>query len=125
MEATLLILPIFAFQAWYRKGMVKTALKNYSSAIHDLEVALSQEVTSSGKSNIEQELKLILEKHESVNEAGTSNCDSKDRDLPLAGQPHKIVIESISTPNKGRGMISTDDIPPASLIHVEDPLAAV
>ncbi|ONM05236.1 Tetratricopeptide repeat (TPR)-like superfamily protein [Zea mays] len=125
MEATLLILPIFAFQAWYRKGMVKTALKNYSSAIHDLEVALSQEVTSSGKSNIEQELKLILEKHESVNEAGTSNCDSKDRDLPLAGQPHKIVIESISTPNKGRGMISTDDIPPASLIHVEDPLAAI
>ncbi|XP_035822250.1 uncharacterized protein [Zea mays] len=112
-------------KAWYRKGMVKTALKNYSSAIHDLEVALSQEVTSSGKSNIEQELKLILEKHESVNEAGTSNCDSKDRDLPLAGQPHKIVIESISTPNKGRGMISTDDIPPASLIHVEDPLAAI
>lgn len=85
MEATLLISPISAFQAWYRKGMVKTALKNYSSAIHDLEVALSQEVTSSGKSNIEQELKLILEKHESVNEAGTSNCDSKDRDLPLAG----------------------------------------
>ncbi|CAD6205517.1 unnamed protein product [Miscanthus lutarioriparius] len=114
-------------KAWYRKGMVKTALKNYSSAVHDLEVALSLEVTSSGKNNIEQELKLILQKHESVNEAGTSNCDSKDEDLPLAGQPqpHKVVIESISTPNKGRGMASTDDIPPASLIHVEDPLAAI
>ncbi|KAG0548965.1 hypothetical protein BDA96_01G213500 [Sorghum bicolor] len=112
-------------KAWYRKGMVKTALKNYSSAVHDLEVALSLEVTSSGKNNIEQELKLILHKHECINEAGTSNCDSKDEDLPLAGQPHKVVIESISTPNKGRGMASTDDIPPASLIHVEDPLAAI
>ena len=85
MEVTLFISPVSAFQAWYRKGMVKTALKNYSSAVHDLEVALSLEVTSSGKNNIEQELKLILQKHESVNEAGTSNCDSKDEDLPLAG----------------------------------------
>lgn len=65
--------------------MVKTALKNYSSAVHDLEVALSLEVTSSGKSNIEHELKLILQKDESVNEAWTSNCDSKDGDFPLTG----------------------------------------
>lgn len=65
--------------------MVKTALKNYSSAVHDLEVALSLEVTSSGKSNIEHELNLILQKNESVIEAGTSNCDSKDGDLPLTG----------------------------------------
>ena len=42
--------------------MVKASLKNYSSAIHDLEIALGMEVTSLGKSNIEQELKLILQK---------------------------------------------------------------
>ncbi|KAK8444779.1 hypothetical protein SEVIR_9G197900v4 [Setaria viridis] len=111
--------------AWYRKGMVKTSLKNYSSAINDLEVALNMEVTSLGKRNIEQEIKLILQKQENVTEVGTSNCDSKDADLPLSGQPQKVIIESISTPNKGRGMASTDDIPPASLIHVEDPLAAI
>ncbi|TKV92993.1 hypothetical protein SEVIR_9G197900v4 [Setaria viridis] len=112
-------------KAWYRKGMVKTSLKNYSSAINDLEVALNMEVTSLGKRNIEQEIKLILQKQENVTEVGTSNCDSKDADLPLSGQPQKVIIESISTPNKGRGMASTDDIPPASLIHVEDPLAAI
>ncbi|RLN17974.1 SET and MYND domain-containing protein 4 [Panicum miliaceum] len=111
--------------AWYRKGMVKASLKNYSSAIHDLEVALSTEMTSLGKSNIEQELKLILQKQENVNEVGTSDCDSKDADVPLSEQPQKVIIDSISTPNKGRGMASIDDIPPALLIHVEDPLAAI
>jgi hypothetical protein len=152
-EATLFISPVSAFQAWYRKGMIKTSLKNYSSAINDLEVALNMEVTSLGKRNIEQEIKLILQKQENVNEVGTSYCDSKDGDLPLSGcnatfyvhttffcglhtkldilfgqltgKPSKVLVESISTPNKGRGMASTDDIPPASLIHVEDPLTAV
>ncbi|XP_025793592.1 SET and MYND domain-containing protein 4 isoform X3 [Panicum hallii] len=112
-------------KAWYRKGMVKASLKNYSSAIHDLEVALSTEMTSLGKSNIEQELKLILQKQENVNEVGTSDCGSKDADVPLAEQPQKVIIDSISTPNKGRGMASINDIPPASLIHVEDPLAVI
>ena len=85
MEATLLISHVSTFQAWYRKGMVKASLKNYSSVIHDLEVALSMEVTSVGKSNIEQELKFMLQKQENVNEVGTSDCDSKDADLPFAG----------------------------------------
>jgi hypothetical protein len=35
------------------------------------------------------------------------------------------VLECVSTPDKGRGMTSPNDISPASLIHVEDPLAAV
>ncbi|CAL4934275.1 unnamed protein product [Urochloa decumbens] len=112
-------------KAWYRKGMVKASLKNYSSAIHDLNSALRMEVTSLGKGNIERELNSILQKHENFDEVETSNCDSKDADLPLEGQPHKVIIESVSTPDKGRGMASTDDIPPASLIHVEDPLAAI
>ncbi|CAN6293007.1 unnamed protein product [Urochloa humidicola] len=112
-------------KAWYRKGMVKASLKKYSSAIHDLDAALSMEVTSLGKSNIERELKWILQKHENVNEPEASNCDSKDADLPLEGQLHKVIIESVSTPDKGRGMVSTDDILPASLVHVEDPLAAI
>ncbi|CAN6310536.1 unnamed protein product [Urochloa humidicola] len=105
--------------------MVKASLKKYSSAIHDLDAALSMEVTSLGKSNIERELKWILQKHENVNEPEASNCDSKDADLPLEGQLHKVIIESVSTPDKGRGMVSTDDILPASLVHVEDPLAAI
>uniref|UniRef100_A0A0E0M9H1 SET domain-containing protein n=1 Tax=Oryza punctata TaxID=4537 RepID=A0A0E0M9H1_ORYPU len=96
-------------KAWYRRGMVNASLKNYSSAIHDLEVALSMEVTCSGKSNIEQELKLILQKLQNVNEVGTSSSDFTDADCP----------------HTGRGMMSPNDISPASLIHAEDPLAVI
>jgi hypothetical protein len=35
------------------------------------------------------------------------------------------VLECVSTPDKGRGMTSPNDISPASLIHVEDPISAV
>ncbi|XP_044449373.1 uncharacterized protein [Triticum aestivum] len=112
-------------KAWYRRGMVNASLKNYSSAMHDLEVALSMEVTSSGKSNIEQELKLILLKPQCVNKVGRSSSDCKDAGLAHTADAHKVVLECIATPNKGRGMTSPDDIPPTSLIHVEDPLAAI
>ncbi|KAF0928835.1 hypothetical protein E2562_010699 [Oryza meyeriana var. granulata] len=112
-------------KAWYRRGMVNASLKNYSSAIRDLEDALSMEVTSSGKSSIEQELKLILQKHENVNEVGTSSSNCMDEGLPLTEQQRKVILECISTPNKGRGMTSPNDISPASLIHAEDPLAVI
>ena len=64
---------------------MNASLKNYSSAIHDLEVALSMEVTSSGKSNIEQELKLIFLKHGNVNEVGRSSSDCKNAGSPQTG----------------------------------------
>lgn len=80
-----LVSPVSVFQAWYRRGMVNASLKNYSSAMHDLEVALSMEVTSSGKSNIQQELKLILLKHQNANEVGRSSGDCKDAGLPHTG----------------------------------------
>lgn len=122
-ERAISVSPNYA-KAFYRRGMVHASSGNYSSAMHDLEVALSMEVTSSGKSNIEQELKSILLKHRNVNEVGRPSSDCKDAGLPHT-EPHKVVLECVSTPNKGRGMISPNDISPASLIHVEDPLAAI
>ncbi|XP_052134968.1 uncharacterized protein LOC127753521 [Oryza glaberrima] len=112
-------------KAWYRRGMVNASFRNYSSSIHDLEVALSMEVTSSGKSNIEQELKLILQKHQNVNEVGTSSSNCINADMPHTEQQPKVILECTSTPNKGRGMSSPNDISPASLIHAEDPLAVI
>jgi hypothetical protein len=73
-------------KAWYRRGMVNASFRNYSSSIHDLEVALSMEVTSSGKSNIEQELKLILQKHQNVNEVGTASSNCINADMPHTGR---------------------------------------
>lgn len=43
----------------------------------------------------------------------------------MAEQQPKVILECTSTPNKGRGMTSPNDISPASLIHAEDPLAVV
>lgn len=87
-QVTLMISPVsvYGFQAWYRRGMVNASFRNYSSSIHDLEVALSMEVTSSGKSNIEQELKLILQKHQNVNEIGTSSSNCINADMPHTGR---------------------------------------
>jgi SET and MYND domain-containing protein 4 len=65
--------------------MVNASLKNYSSAMHDLEAALSMEVTSSGKNNIKQELQLILQKHGNMIESRISNGDQKDAELPHTG----------------------------------------
>ncbi|KAK3156871.1 hypothetical protein QOZ80_2AG0113190 [Eleusine coracana subsp. coracana] len=118
------VLPHYV-KAWYRRGMVNASLKKYSSAVHDLESALSMEVTTSGKDNIKQELKLILQKHGNMIEAGASNGDRKDAELLHTGQLNKVVLECIPTPDKGRGMASPNDISPASLIHVEEPLAAI
>lgn len=74
--------------------MANVSLKNYSSAIHDLEVALSMEVTSSGKCNIEQELNLILQKHQNVDEVGTPNSDCKDAELPHTGLNFRLTYNS-------------------------------
>jgi hypothetical protein len=43
----------------------------------------------------------------------------------LTGQLDKVVLECMSTTDKGRGMFSPNDISPASLVHVEEPFAAV
>ncbi|KAJ0970229.1 hypothetical protein J5N97_023106 [Dioscorea zingiberensis] len=40
-------------------------------------------------------------------------------------EPLLAVLQCVSTPSKGRGMTSVDDIAPASLIHSEEPLAAI
>lgn len=34
-------------------------------------------------------------------------------------------LECVSTPSKGRGMVAVTDIPPSSLLHTEEPYAAV
>jgi hypothetical protein len=48
--------------------MINTSLKNYSPGINDLEVALNMEMTPLGKRNIEQEIKLILQKNRKLSD---------------------------------------------------------
>jgi len=43
----------------------------------------------------------------------------------LTAEQCDIKLQCVTTPLKGRGMVSPTDILPASLIHREEPLAAV
>lgn len=43
----------------------------------------------------------------------------------MTDEPLQMELQCVSTPSKGRGMISLTNIPMASLIHKEDPYAAV
>lgn len=43
----------------------------------------------------------------------------------MAAEPSPAALLCVSTPSKGRGMTSVNDIPPGSLVHSEEPLAAV
>ncbi|XP_020598553.1 LOW QUALITY PROTEIN: SET and MYND domain-containing protein 4 [Phalaenopsis equestris] len=58
-----------------------------------------------------------------------SNCTSKSDYLKRNEKLHDvsadIKLHCITTPDKGRGMVSSNDIPPASLIHTEEPFAAI
>lgn len=43
----------------------------------------------------------------------------------VTDEPIQMELQCVSIPSKGKGMISLTDIPLASLIHKEDPYAAV
>lgn len=43
----------------------------------------------------------------------------------MADDSHQMELQCVTTPDKARGMASMTDIPPASLVHTEEPFAAV
>lgn len=96
-------------------------MQKYKDAISDLEVALSTETTSSGKRNIKQELEILRVRVDSVNIVEPSENDVEVKDVVASD----ISLVCVTSPTKGRGMASPNDIQPASLIHTEEPLAAV
>ncbi|XP_078162131.1 tetratricopeptide repeat (TPR)-like superfamily protein isoform X2 [Carex rostrata] len=114
------VMPNYA-KAWYRRGKVNESLQKYKDAISDLEVALSTEATSSGKRNIKQELEILRVRVDSMNTAEPSENDVEVKDVVASD----ISLVCVTSPTKGRGMASPNDIQPASLIHTEEPLAAI
>ncbi|XP_072963052.1 histone-lysine N-methyltransferase ASHR1 isoform X1 [Typha angustifolia] len=112
-------------KAWYRRGKVNASLHNYRAAVHDLEIALSMEGTSSGKGNIKEELKMLQGKLDSTEGPSISSNDGDDNKLASLAGSHDVVLKCVSTPTKGRGMASPKDIHPASLLHTEEPIAAI
>ncbi|XP_068645515.1 histone-lysine N-methyltransferase ASHR1 isoform X2 [Aristolochia californica] len=112
-------------KAWYRRGQANASLGNYDDAIHNLNVALIMETSSSGESRIKGEIASMLNHRRSGIERSSPNSKGFKKDVGPCVEENKISLKCITTPEKGRGMISSDDIPPSSLIHSEKPYAAV
>lgn len=116
----LLISPSYA-KAWYRRGKINGALENFEDAIRDLNVAMNMEKSLGGKRQIQSELGSILDKHRST----SSSTDQHNAKSCVVDEPRQIKLQCVFTATKGRGMASLGDIPQASLVHTEEPYAAI
>lgn len=120
-DRALLISPNYT-KAWYRRGKAHASLGNYKDAVLDLTVAMNVELSLGGKRQIESELKVYLGQNK---EKSSSPCIASENSLDSLDELHQIKLQCVSTPTKGRGMVSLTDIPQASLLHTEEPYAAI
>ncbi|KAD4585861.1 hypothetical protein E3N88_23462 [Mikania micrantha] len=109
-------------KAWYRRGKANSSLGNYDDAVRDLNVSLCMEHSLSGKQQIEGELKLIL--GQNIREDFPPNVN-KCKESSVTDQLQGIRLQCVKTEMKGRGMVSLTDIPQATLLHAEEPYAAI
>ncbi|KAJ1387499.1 Tetratricopeptide-like helical domain superfamily [Sesbania bispinosa] len=115
------ICPSYA-KAWYRRGKANASLGNYKDAICDLNVAKIAESSMGGKRQIESELKIIIDQ---CNTSTVVQLQHKENSLNTVGEMPQIKLQCVSMPDKGRGMVSSCDISPGSLVHVEEPYATI
>uniref|UniRef100_A0A803ML63 SET domain-containing protein n=1 Tax=Chenopodium quinoa TaxID=63459 RepID=A0A803ML63_CHEQI len=113
-----------SFHAWYRRGKVNTSLLNYEDAICDLMVALDFEGTSSGKRQIQNDLKL-MEKENQKSENPFQELSRQEQLVIDEDEMPPVELQCVSTPTKGRGMASLFEISSATLVHKEEPYAAI
>ncbi|KAG8380981.1 hypothetical protein BUALT_Bualt06G0073000 [Buddleja alternifolia] len=106
-------------KAWFRRAKANSSLGNYEDAVNDLNVSLKMEMSVSGKKQIQSELNMILDQSGMRSSPLEKPNDDNSDELLQTG------VQCVSTPTKGRGMTSFTDIPLASLIHKEDPYAAI
>ncbi|KAK1260971.1 hypothetical protein QJS04_geneDACA001961 [Acorus gramineus] len=112
-------------KAWYRRGKANASLGNYRDAINDMEIALSMEGSLSGKKRIKDELEDALNHSKSTHGTSRPSKHSYEKNLGCAVEPQGVQLECVSTPDKGRGMASCNNIQSASLVHREEPYAAI
>ncbi|KAL2339512.1 hypothetical protein Fmac_007452 [Flemingia macrophylla] len=114
------ISPSYA-KAWYRRGKANASLGNYKSAICDLNMAKSVELSLSGKRQIEGELKILLDQCQSTSVV----VQDKKNNCNAVGEMPQIKLQCVSMQDKGRGMVSSCVISPGSLVHAEEPYAMI
>ncbi|GLT28065.1 hypothetical protein SLA2020_030220 [Shorea laevis] len=109
-------------KAWYRRGKVNASLGNHEDSVRDLTAAKNFEFSVSGKRQIESELNIISQHHERED---ANLVQQNENDMVVSDVTDQINLLCVTTSDKGRGMASEYDIPQASLIHSEEPYAAI
>ncbi|KAK6155982.1 hypothetical protein DH2020_010230 [Rehmannia glutinosa] len=135
----LIVSPAYA-KAWFWRAKANSSLGNHEDAISDLNVSLKIETSLSGKRQIESELNKLLDQsrlrsnamekpNNEISElAGLLFYCQRLQSWPCSSSVYERLqmdLQCVSTTTKGRGMVSSTDIPLASLIHKEDPYAAI
>ncbi|XP_039138361.1 uncharacterized protein LOC120275740 isoform X2 [Dioscorea cayenensis subsp. rotundata] len=123
-DRAIAIMPSYV-KAWFRRGKASALLKNYEGAIRDFEVALHMENSTSGKGQIKEELEMILSYSNKTHGIDNPCNVPKWKEMDSSAERSPAALLCVSTPSKGRGMTSVNDIPPGSLVHSEEPLAAI
>ncbi|MCD7453859.1 hypothetical protein HAX54_022355 [Datura stramonium] len=113
--------PCYA-KAWFRRGKANISLGKFEDAIRDLNISLKVEISSSGKRQIEAELTTALDKFK---EMGSSGKKTNQNQSEVPDEPDQVKLQCLLTTTKGRGMFCVDDVSEASLVHKEDPYAAI
>ncbi|CAH9090680.1 unnamed protein product [Cuscuta epithymum] len=121
----LAISPTYA-KAWFRRCKANASLGNYEEAIQDLKVSLELEVSLSGKRQIESELGIILDRQKLMHSSlYKSNKNGSDARTYVTDEPIQGNVQCVSLSTKGRGIVSCANIHLGTLVHKEDPYAAI
>ncbi|KAL8151504.1 hypothetical protein V2J09_021312 [Rumex salicifolius] len=120
-DRALIICPRYT-KAWYRRGKANTSMNNYKDAVCDLKIAMLMEQSCSGKRQIKHELELIVKQ---ATKTDFIIVQINEENLCTADEKLKVKIHCVHTPTKGRGMASQVDISEASVVHKEEPYAAI
>ncbi|KAK9128247.1 hypothetical protein Syun_017044 [Stephania yunnanensis] len=119
-DRAVVLSPSYA-KAWYRRAKVNASLKSHNEAINDMNVALNLEPSIGLKRQIKEELVLIVNSRQSCN----SLRKACHKSVGIHVESPKIKLQCVSTPDKGRGMVSISDISDGSLIHSEEPYVVI
>ncbi|XP_075111248.1 uncharacterized protein LOC142181709 isoform X4 [Nicotiana tabacum] len=109
-------------KAWFRRGKANISLGKFEDAIRDLNISLKAEISSSGKRQIEAELNIALDKNKGMGSSGKKRNQNLSE---VPDEPDQVKLRCLFKKTKGRGMFCVDDVSEASLVHKEDPYAAL
>ncbi|KAK9153387.1 hypothetical protein Sjap_000867 [Stephania japonica] len=119
-DRAVVLSPSYA-KAWYRRAKVNAYLKSHDDAISDMNVALNLEPSVGLKRQIREELELIVNNRQTCSYLR----EACHRSVGILDESPKIKLQCVSTPDKGRGMVSIGDISDGSLVHSEEPYAVI